>query len=239
MKSKRNLWAIAAAILLAAAALFHHALLRGLTRPLVACQPSGDFDYVGMISRTEGPDGDRCFDAAARLLAEDPRRRLLVVGAGPVRLIEMGVLPPFEKVVRRELARRGVTVVAISVVPGDGDRYAAAAVALAAWLDAHRDARVLLLCSQFRSAHTRRALNAAISASQADRARICPLSDRRFDESNWWKCRPGWREVGIAWLIRLQGLLGDGQAAQPLRKTTNQYEEDFQRSVTNVKEQTK
>ena len=108
MKAKWKRRAVAAAVLVAAAWLFHGPLLAGLARPLIANQPAGDFNCIGVIARTYGPDGDRCYDVAGELFREKTSRRVLLVGSRPGRLVETGVLPSFEELGRRELARRGV-----------------------------------------------------------------------------------------------------------------------------------
>jgi hypothetical protein len=215
----------------AAAWLFHGPLLGGLARPLIAHQPAGDFNCIGVIARTYGPDGDRCYDVAGELFREKTARRVLLVGFRPGRLVEIGVLPSFEESGRREFARRGVPPEAISVAPGDGGSYRATAGTLAAWLRNHPDASVLLFCSQFRSAHLRRALDAVLGPAQSGQVRLRPLPDRRFNETNWWMCRPGFREFGIAWLMRLQGWLGGGQAVQPPQESADDYERDFLRGA--------
>lgn len=120
---------------------------------------------------------------------------------------------------------------AISVACGEGDSYRAVAGTLAAWLRDHPGDRVLLLCSQFRSGHVRHALDSVLDPAQSGQVRLRPLPDRRFDEINWWTCRPGFREFGIAWLMRLQGWLGGGQAVQPPQKSADDYEHDFIRGL--------
>ncbi len=172
--------AVAAAVLAAAAWLFHGPLLGGLARPLIASQAAGNFDYIGMIAGTYGLDGDRCCDVAGELFREKTSRRVLLVGFRPGRLVETGVLPSFEELGRRELARRGVPPGAISVACGEGDSYRAVAGTLAAWLRDHPGARVLLLCSQFRSGHVRhgagfRARSGAVGAGAAPSLARPPL----------------------------------------------------------------
>ena len=96
-----------AAVLAAAGWLFHGPLLAGLARPLIANQPAGDFDCIGVIARTDGPDGDRCYDVAEELFRQKTSRRVLLVGSRPGRLVEIGVLPSFHELGRREWTAAG------------------------------------------------------------------------------------------------------------------------------------
>jgi hypothetical protein len=77
----------------------------------------------------------------------------------------------------------------------------------------------------------RRDLDAVLSVAEAGRVRLRALPDPRSNPSNWWHSRPGVRGFGVAWLMRLQGLLGGGQAVQPPQTNADQYERDFLRAL--------
>ncbi len=232
MKAKWKRRALAAAVLAAAAWFFHAPLLTALAGLLVADQPPGEFNYICILNRALGPNGYHSYDVAGELFRQLPSRRVLLVGPSSGRLVEIGVLPSFEELGRSGLARRGVPPDAISVATGEGGAsYRAAAYTLSAWLRDHPDASPLLLCPQFHSAQMRRDLDAVLGVAEAGRVRLRALPNPHFDPSNWWHCRPGVRGFGVAWLMRLQGLLGGGQAAQPPQTNADQYERDFLRAL--------
>ncbi|MEN6452498.1 MAG: hypothetical protein ABFC96_18570 [Thermoguttaceae bacterium] len=227
MKATWKWRVVAIVVLVGAAWLLHAPLFRAVARPLIVEQASNDFNYIGIITGVYGPDGDRCYDVATTLAGENGHCRLLLIGAGKSRLTEVGALPPFGQSEQSLLARRGVPASAIVTVSGNGDSDWSVSQTLGVWLRDHRDARVLLLCSAFHSAHLRDALDAALAPSQSARVWIRPLRDRRFNETNWWQCRAGFRQFGIAWLIRLQGWLGGGRVVQPEQASADHYERDF------------
>ena len=108
MKAKSK-WLAAGAVAIAAAALLFHApLLRCLAGLLIDDEPIGDYQYVGVLGSYGGPDGDRCFDVAVELCRRRPSCGVLLVESRRGRLVEMGVLPSFETLSRRELKARGL-----------------------------------------------------------------------------------------------------------------------------------
>lgn len=211
-------WKIIAAIAVAGVVgvvLFHSPLLRGLARPLVVDQTIGDFDDVCLITSLQTPDGDRCYDVAADLYKKNPLARVLVVDPPPNRIVEAGAIPSFEAISRRELIGRRVPSDSIVILRSDGIDDWAFAGTLADRIREHPESTVLLLCSEFHSARLRAVIDESLEANAAGRIRIMPLSDRRFNRTDWWKTRGGTRELGLNWLIRLQGWLGDRVSPPP------------------------
>ncbi|MCE5266983.1 MAG: hypothetical protein LLG00_03770 [Planctomycetaceae bacterium] len=228
MKGKWKRRAVVAAILVAAAAVLHPLVLGGLARVLVVNEPVGESQWICIIGRTHGPDGDRCYDAAAKLFREERGRRVLLVGCGRERLAEIGVLPSFDALGRKQLRLRGVPDGAIITAAGNGDRYRSVAETLGAWLGDHHGAQVVLLCAEFRSAVMRAAIDAAMEPSRARQVRVRALADRRFSSEDWWRHRAGFREFGIAWLMRLQqGWAGSGAVEEQPRMNADEYERAF------------
>jgi len=222
--------ALAAAIV-GVALVFHAPLLRGLAGLLVATPTTDEADYIGVLDWWNSPDGDRCYDTAAGLFdgkkSRKASRGVLVVEFRPGRLAQVGALPTFEKLSRRELEARGVPQEAISVLHSEECGDWSTARALSGWLRERPNATLLLLCGQFRSAQLRYALDRVLDPTSAARVHVHPLPDRRYDTTDWWKSRRGFRAFGFAWLIRFHGWLYGGGATQPPRADAEGYERRF------------
>ena len=110
------------------------ALLQGLASCLVVDEPPGDFQYVCVLGWHDRPSGYRCYDTAVQLCRKRPSCGVLVIEPRPERLVEIGVLPSFETLSRRELESRGVPRRAISVLRTDGcDDWATARDSKRGW----------------------------------------------------------------------------------------------------------
>jgi hypothetical protein len=224
-----------AGLLFAGVLAFHAPLLRGLAAPLIINQPTDQFDAVCFSAWGETPDGDRCYDVVKELHAQKPRSRVLIVAPSPSRVEEIGVTPSFESLSRRELAARGILGESLTILHGKSCGDSSAARALAGWLGEHPGATAALLCSQFRSAYVRRALDAVLDPATAARVYIRPLSDRNCNQTNWWKSRAGFRAFGTNWLVYLHGLWYGGKTAELATKNADGYERDF---LDNLRERT-
>jgi hypothetical protein len=227
MQRKRKWRIVALAILVAAACIFHVPLLRGLAGLLIVDQPADDYNCVCIAAWGDNPNGDRCYNAAADLFHQKSSCRVLLIAPEPNRLDEIGVMPSFAAMSRRELGARGVPHEAVSVVRGERFNDWATARTLAAWLRDHPGNSVVLLCGQFHSSQLRRALDAVIEPADAASVRVRALPSRRYDDTNWWTCRPGFRAFGGSWLLKFQGWLGGGDAAQTPERSADDYERDF------------
>jgi hypothetical protein len=215
------------AVLLVVAVLAHTCLLRGLAGLLIVDQPTDDFDYVCLLAWGSQAEGDRCYDKAGELYREKPSRRVLLIGQSPNRVEEIGAMPSFEEIARRELGARGVPQEAVSMIRGGRWNDWANARSLASWLREHPGKSVLMLCSQFHSAQVRHAMDAVLDPDGAARVRIRALPGRDYDDTNWWKLRGGYRAFGASWLMRLQSLLGGGDVPQLLDRNAENYQRDF------------
>jgi len=211
-KWKRRAIAVAAgALALAAVCLL---LLPAAVGWLVADQPADHFSHVAVLQWGRAPDGDRCLDAVADL----HRKRtssppdVLLVGSRPDRLVELGLMPTFESICRRELSARGVPLEATAAISTEGRDDWATARTLRAWLAERPDASLMVLCDAFHSGSFRCVLDSVLDAETARRIHVRALPDRRFDPSNWWMNREGFKAVGIGWLMRLyRSWIGEGR----------------------------
>ncbi|MEN6558714.1 MAG: YdcF family protein [Thermoguttaceae bacterium] len=201
-KVKRRVWAALGVVVLAGLA-FHGPALRMSAQRLLANEPLGRFSYVGLLHWNHGPDGDRSYDAAAQLYREQASRpiHVLVIASRPDRLEQLGIVTPCDAFSRRQLASRGVPSEAVATIQTDGNDDWAVAQSLKRWLAAHPDDSLALMGNAFRTAALRSALNAVLDRDESVRVRIRPLPDRRFNETNWWKSRDGYKAFGWNWLL--------------------------------------
>ena len=215
MTRKRKIVAglFAAAVLVAA--LFHSLLPRGLARPLVCEQTVGGYDEIGLITSLQSPEGDRCYDVAAKLWRENPSASVLVVEPPDNRIVEAGALPSFATISRRELSKRGVPREAVVTLPRQGIDDWTTALALGNRLRDRPESAVVLLCDEFHSARLRAVIDESVGEKGASQVRIMPLSDRRFNRDDWWKTRTGARTVGMEWLVLLQHWFSDRESCPP------------------------
>lgn len=226
-KQRALCWLLIVAAVAAGLWLLHAPTLRFFAGCLVADEPAGDYQYVGILDWYGGPDGDRCYDAARQLHRQKPARGILLVQSPPDRLVETGALPSFEAISRRGLGARGLPQQAISAISGKGRDDWAKARALRAWLLDRPDASIVVLCGRFRSAHLRYALDTVLDPRQSARVRLRALPDRQYDETNWWTSRTGIKAFGIEWLRRMHDwCVGGEHPPAPLHSA-----DDYERNV--------
>ena len=136
------------------------------------------------------------------------------------------MLPSFGTISRRQLGRRRVPEDAIAILKSGGIDDWSAAEALGGWLRSRPRSSAILLCAEFHSGRIRAVLDEVLDPAVAERVRVMPLPDRRFDRTNWWTSRGGIRDLGVNWLVRLQGWLEGPHASPPCENA-----DDYSRGV--------
>lgn len=207
-------------------------LLRSLAGPLVFDEPAGDFNYVGILEWYGNPDGDQCFNAAAELFRRKRSCGVLVIESRRDRLVELGILPPFGFVSQCALKALGLPAQVVSTIQRDGCDDWANARALRAWMAHRPDASIVLLGSNFRSAHLRYVLNVVLDPDQAGRVRVRALRDRQSTGANWWTSRTGIKAFGTAWLRQLHGWCAGGDHLPPPSCSVADYEDQTRQVLT-------
>jgi hypothetical protein len=172
------------AVLLLAGWVFHARLLRVLAAGLVVDDRHGPAPVVLIL------DGDRQFDAAAEL-ARSGATTILVYRSRPDRLVRMGIVPAGDEMARLELLKRGVFGQDIEILVGESSNRSTIAAVLGKWLADHPDQSVTVLCDRFTSRTWKTVLRRAVEPARARQISIVPLSNRRYDETNWWRSKPG------------------------------------------------
>lgn len=206
--STRRRWIV---VLLAAVALLgigHRPLLQLLARPLVAEEGEADTDFVCLQAAGVTVEGEASFDLAAAWHHHRPTGRLLLLEPWPQRLVEIGVVPSFETVCRRELAKRGVPDAALILIPGKVRDDWQKAQILRAWLRDRPGTEVALVCNRFRSGQTRHIFSKVLGPDDTLRVRIVMSPNPEFDETDWWRTRRGikgfmygWLELAFTWCL--------------------------------------
>lgn len=135
--------------------------------------------------------GDRCFDVAGQLYAEQTVRSVLIWQSLPGRLELIGVRPLTEEITRDELIARNVAPESIALLQIVPDAGLNPIERLDRWLTEHPQDQVLILCDRFNSRLWRLRLNGGVSEANRWRVKLRALPDRRYDETNWWRSRVG------------------------------------------------
>jgi hypothetical protein len=168
--------------------------LRGLGGLLIVDEPAGA--VAGVVPLR----GDRMHDAAAARV-RDGGAEVLLIELVPLRQQAMGIVPTRAETDRQALEDRGVPESAIRVLSEETDNDWDAARVLHDWLREHPGTHVAVLSERFGSRRLRILLDRVLGAD-AGRVHVVGLSDRRYDETNWWRNHDGL----AAWLDGIVGL---------------------------------
>jgi hypothetical protein len=136
-------------------------------------------------------DGDRCFVVAAKLVSSGTNDVFLPSGRRN-RLVRIGVLLPNEEIGRRELLKRNIPEGHIDSIAVHGKiDCSTVATALCDWAEDHPGRTIGILCDRFSSRKWRTILDRAPNLSAVKRIQVIPVSDRLFNETNWWQTKEG------------------------------------------------
>lgn len=227
MKAKWKRRLIVAAVIAAVAVLFHAMLLRGLAGFLIVDEPTGESDCICSYSWGCGSDGKEFYDTAAQFQREKPTHRILCIAPAPNRLEQIGATPSSASIGRRELAARGVPQEAITIVRGQRWNDWANVRALKVWLRDNPNHRVLLFCDQFHSSRIRYVLDAVLDSAEAARVRVRAMQNEKYNDTNWWTSRCGYRAFGGSWLLLLQTWFVGDSPDRPAERNADAYQRDF------------
>jgi hypothetical protein len=164
--------------------LFRFPILRGVGQILVVEEASSSGAYLLPLGYGEP-------DVVARLVRDDPACRVLLVLMGRSRLVEMGILPHPETLMRAALVRAGLPEDRLTVLRGKGRGDWRLARLLGDWLGHHPDAQVQVLCRRFAGRRFRYIFDHALPGDQARRIHVQARSETGIDETNWWQHKEG------------------------------------------------
>ena len=186
-KRKLRQWScLFVCVALIATAVAHRSILVAVASGLVVDQrPTSACTHIAVWG------GDKRFDVAADLIREDPSRKILHLGSSYSRLEEHGVLPPVVERDRQQLQSRGVPEQAIELRGARVNNMWEMVAELDRWLGEHPEAAVVVLSDRFGSRRLRDQLDDVLSPEDADRVSLWALTDRRYNEGDWWHTRRG------------------------------------------------
>ena len=149
--------------------------------------------------------------------------------------MEIGVLPSFETLSRRELGRRGVPAAAITVVDGQATDEWEEARLLGVWLQARPEATVAIVCSQFDSGHFRYILDSVLARRDAARSDIIALRADDHDTTDWWCSRSGVKDFMFSWLEMAYARCQGETHMLPRRQSAGDYQAELRKSLARQK----
>jgi hypothetical protein len=196
-KSRLKRWArrlLAVAVVCLCLYLFRVPLLRGIAWGLVHDESLPAVEYILVL------DGDTCYPAAASLWHAGAASRVLVIEARPERLERLGILPSFELEAQRELSARGVPKEAITIVPGKAFTDWEKARCLRDWLRTQKLTSVAILCERFHSRKISYIYHKVMDPDLRDSIYIDAVSQRDYNELNWWHHKPGVQHLFTSYL---------------------------------------
>ncbi len=177
---------IFAAVVLVTCWATHPRLLRAAANWLDVGERPRAADYVMVLN---GGEDSRPFAAAALVKAHWARRALVAETAPSPDVID-GIVPPYHEVNRRVLVNRGVPAADVAILPGAAATTYDEAVALAAFLQQHPHARVLVVTND---CHTRRSrwVFARVLGDRAGQVSLVSAPSDEFPMDRWWQSQVG------------------------------------------------
>jgi hypothetical protein len=186
----RRRWLVGFLVLIVAFYVFRVSLLRGAAELLVIDEPIERSDYVLLLSH-----GDDRFEEAGRLYRDGLAPGVLFLADPPDRLERMGLFASRETVTLQELGIAGVPPSAVSVLHSPEKNDWSRARCLGDWMEAHLDAGVTVLVPRFMSRKCRAVFTRVLGSTKSGRLRWRALTERDYDESNWWRHKEGMLDV--------------------------------------------
>jgi uncharacterized SAM-binding protein YcdF (DUF218 family) len=161
-------------------------LLRAAAHWLDVGEPPHKADYVMVLN---GGENTRPF-AAAALVTAGWAPRALVAETAPTPAVIDGIIPPYHEINRKVFLKCGVPAANIAVLPGQAETTYDEARALAAFLQDHPDARVLVVTAD---CHTRRSrwVFARVLADRARQITFISAPTDEFPTDRWWQSQLG------------------------------------------------
>ncbi|WP_197453491.1 YdcF family protein [Caulifigura coniformis] len=208
-------WSLLA--LFTAILLFHVPILRGIGRLLIVETAHSHPDALFMMS------GDGAYNYAANAVRNIPGPLILKPEMSKTRLEELGIAPDRIAEFHRELARRGVPDGQRIVLQGEARNQWEALELLDRWLVPGSPQQVTALCDEFQTRRLKIMVDAVLK-TRAPQLGIQPLTDRRFDATNWWKSRGGIRAVVLGGVSLAIASIHRGSPAQPTPFDPEEYE---------------
>lgn len=186
-KTTRRFLYFACLLVFVGLVVLHRQLLRGIGNGLVVDESPTGVDTVVIFG------GDGRYSLAATMLEDRTTKRILLIESRPSRLTELGITQKQSEVALEKLIELGVPSEDISIAEGDFAGDWRGVRILKQWLRKHPRENVAVISDRLGSRWVRYTLDRILDESDRKRVHIVALRDRRYDESNWWLKRTGWK----------------------------------------------
>lgn len=163
------------------------------------------------------------YDRVADLVRQFRAERVLIFARPVSRVEELGIVPSPEKLAVDELERRGIDRELLRVHsaavfdPWDEIRQ------LAVMMD-HKAVRMIYCVGRFDSRAISGVVRRLVEPEKCALIWIRGLPDPRFDETNWWKSRAGWKALFAGYMGLAQAWLF-GEPRKLRLKSVDEYEQ--------------
>jgi hypothetical protein len=191
------------------AIVFYRPMLRGVGGLLVVNEPGADVEFL-CIPPKQGFDvgEDRCYDRAVVYFHQIQAARFLLAPETPDRLVEMGLLPPFETTASQSLRRRGIAASRIQSLAGVKEWPWQEFAPLEQWLSGHPRVVVGLFWDELDSRRARLVLDRDLQPRNARRVRLIAVPQKHFSAANWWTHHSGRKHLPNALLALISAWCG-------------------------------
>ncbi len=205
-------------------------ILRVLAWPLLSQGPAQQADFYCLHGAELGVEGFEAFDQAAAWQAELPARKILLLLPLDSRIVEIGAVPSFEQMCRKELARRRIPPSDVVTIRAASGNVWGEAHAVQDWLREHPDATVVLACSPLGSGRLRYVFDRIIGPVDAARVRLTWLPEPGTGPNAWWRSRDGVKDFMYSWLELIYAWV-EGDDARPLPLGTAAFQEEIRAKI--------
>ncbi len=163
--------------------------LRAIGEFLVAEQPLPPADVAIVLG------GDHRLQRAAALFDEGVISEIWLLERQASYAVSAGILPPNNVVEAEQLAQMGVPLEKVRVLRGGMRDVDDAARMISQALRDSPETRAIVLCDRLHGRNLRMVLASVAGEPPGPHVAVLGMPNDRFDESNWWRSRAGWKGV--------------------------------------------
>ena len=203
----------------------HSWLLKSVASILVYEPPHSSAQVIMLL------DGDRRYDVVAELHRQGATKVVAFTGP-PSRLERMGILRPEREIIQRELALRGIPQPDLEIIAGNSTAKKAIAADFARWLEGRPDLSAYVVCDRFGSRSWRSDFTKSADAKLLNRLQFVPITNRNFDESNWWRTKPGVQGFLNSWIGLCYSWFGPPNPPTSAERRAEDFRAAFMREAT-------
>jgi hypothetical protein len=190
---------------------------------LVVDEPLTKTDAIVFAGR-DGPVEHLPLDEVAELYGDGLAGRVILIEDSSSRIVQQGILPTLDTVVRRELPKRGVPGQAITTLSVEVRGERDIPKCLQQWLSENPESTVTVLERELVSRDKVCTLRHVLKPEEFSRVHIHAVPDPRYNSSNWWNTRRGVTELATCYIALAHTLLID-EGEPPARWNPDEFDE--------------